>query len=540
MSKIEALSSAVYEFANTNPAAGKLIAALAAWLQEVADSALKTDQLPEGPPAEQSPASLPAILAIDSPAPALISNTAKPAPTIVEVKEAERPTAELEADRAAVLARWGNPDVSPKLATPRPAEAEASKTASQPATMDFVLTRRRLRQHLRALDWAIACSQHGFDDNSAAHRELCDLGKRERIFFWEVNSRMRDLTEAQWCKFKALYAAVDEAIGLFLEEPSHRFRTAGVFRTVAIAVQALHEALELARLQGMFDSDIEALFKLCANHPTFGSTLPPAGAAILPFDPAAFSKRLRAIRAEIREEMAREKAPTQALKKLQYHLQKIHEYPSNAESEASSICAALAAWVGAGKKLSDPLLLANFKFLASPAALPTIVREHELGSQLVAILEQPARSDGVSENDADDADDEDDRDDGRYSTPDIRAVRDALRGKRVVLIGGDERPQRKAAIIRAFDLGELEWVATKPHETHDSLIGPIRDDETALVILLIRWSSHSYGEMRDVCAVFEKPLVRLPGGYNPAMIAREVIDQAGERLGILPPREGGK
>jgi hypothetical protein len=536
MSSTEALSNAVHEFVRTSPSAGKVVTALAAWLQEVADSALKAERPTEDPSVKES-----RPLSSDSPAPLANSTKVTPPPTIVEVKEESKSSADPKADLGPVLARWGNPEVSPKIAAPRPVEAESSpKAASQNTNADFALIRRRLRQHLCALDWAIACSKHGFDDNSSAHLELCELGKRERIFFWEVNSRMRTLSQGDWRRFKGLYAAVDEAIGLFLEDPSHRFRTAGVFRVVAVAVQALHDALEVARIQGLFDSDVETLFKLCANHPTYGPSLPARDIHALPFDPAAFSKRIGSIRAGIREEIAREKAPRQALKKLHYHLEKIKDDPSSADSEAPSICAALSAWVGAGKTLADPLLISSFKFFASPEDIPAALRGHELGAKLIAILERPAGAQADSDEGTAEADDEDDVDDGRYSTHDILAVRNALRGKRIVMIGGDERPQRKKAIIEAFELSELEWVATKPHETHDSLTGPIRDHDTALVLLLIRWSSHSYGEMRDVCAEFEKPLVRLPAGYNPAMIAREVIEQAGARLGILPPPESGK
>ena len=48
----------------------------------------------------------------------------------------------------------------------------------------------------------------------------------------------------------------------------------------------------------------------------------------------------------------------------------------------------------------------------------------------------------------------------------------------------------------------------------------------------MRWSSHSYGEMRDACEGFEKQLVRLHDCYIPVMIARGAIDQAGARRAI--------
>jgi len=49
-------------------------------------------------------------------------------------------------------------------------------------------------------------------------------------------------------------------------------------------------------------------------------------------------------------------------------------------------------------------------------------------------------------------------------------------------------------------------------------------------LLLIRWSSHVYGELVHVCKARGVPLVRLVGGYNPNRVAYDVLEQAGERL----------
>jgi hypothetical protein len=52
-----------------------------------------------------------------------------------------------------------------------------------------------------------------------------------------------------------------------------------------------------------------------------------------------------------------------------------------------------------------------------------------------------------------------------------------------------------------------------------------------VVLLAIRWSSHSYGGIREFCEAAGKPLVRLPGGYGTNRVAREIVEQASEALG---------
>ena len=49
-------------------------------------------------------------------------------------------------------------------------------------------------------------------------------------------------------------------------------------------------------------------------------------------------------------------------------------------------------------------------------------------------------------------------------------------------------------------------------------------------MLLIRWSSHIYGELAHVCKERGVPLVRLAGGYNPNRVAHDVLEQAAARL----------
>jgi hypothetical protein len=107
----------------------------------------------------------------------------------------------------------------------------------------------------------------------------------------------------------------------------------------------------------------------------------------------------------------------------------------------------------------------------------------------------------------------------------IEQVAKWLNGKSVTLIGGYERPASSKTIKEAFQLKELNWVRSEEHDSVDSFEPDVADPGVVLVILMIRWSSHSYAELQKFCAKHGKPLVRLPGGYGRNQIAHQVIAQ---------------
>lgn len=115
----------------------------------------------------------------------------------------------------------------------------------------------------------------------------------------------------------------------------------------------------------------------------------------------------------------------------------------------------------------------------------------------------------------------------------ISEVQDAARllsGRSVTLIGGDCRPERKQALEEAFDLKELVWVETTPGQSVNSFAPFVARPEVALVLLAIRWASHSYGGVRRFCDRYHKPLVWLPAGYSPNQVATQVLAQCSDRL----------
>ncbi len=114
-------------------------------------------------------------------------------------------------------------------------------------------------------------------------------------------------------------------------------------------------------------------------------------------------------------------------------------------------------------------------------------------------------------------------------------ARNLLQGKAAVLIGGLERKEAKRALCQQLGLADLLWLRSQPHESINSFKPYIERPEVAVVLLAIRWSSHSFGEVSAYCEELGKPLVRLPAGYHPNQVAAQVMAQAS---GQLQQRQG--
>ncbi len=115
-------------------------------------------------------------------------------------------------------------------------------------------------------------------------------------------------------------------------------------------------------------------------------------------------------------------------------------------------------------------------------------------------------------------------------TPEVAEAADLLRGREVVLIGGQARPIHKAALMRAFGLADVRWLVTPEHTSFTVFEPDIAKPEVAVVLLAIRWSNHDYDNVKEYCDSYGKPLVRLPGGYNANQVAHHILSQAGSRL----------
>ena len=115
-------------------------------------------------------------------------------------------------------------------------------------------------------------------------------------------------------------------------------------------------------------------------------------------------------------------------------------------------------------------------------------------------------------------------------TPEVREAAKLLHGRTLVLIGGARRPPAEMALVNAFGLSGLNWIETREHESVATFEPHVARTDVAAVLLAIRWSSHSYGEVKQFCDTYGKPLVRLPAGYSPNQVAVQIIEQISEKL----------
>ena len=115
-------------------------------------------------------------------------------------------------------------------------------------------------------------------------------------------------------------------------------------------------------------------------------------------------------------------------------------------------------------------------------------------------------------------------------TQEVQNVAKLLKDKSLVLIGGDRRGGAHQAIQDAFGLKELIWIETRDHQSIEGFEPYVARSDVAAVLLAIRWSSHSFSEVRVFCDRHGKPLVRLPGGYGLNQVAAQIMAQCSERL----------
>lgn len=115
-------------------------------------------------------------------------------------------------------------------------------------------------------------------------------------------------------------------------------------------------------------------------------------------------------------------------------------------------------------------------------------------------------------------------------TQELAKVAVILGGKETALFGGSIRPQHQKAIVEAFDLKGLRWLACPEEGSIEKFEFEIAKPEIAVVLYAMRWTAANFDEVKQLCEKLNKPLVRLPRGYNPNQIAAEILRQAGDRI----------
>ncbi len=236
-------------------------------------------------------------------------------------------------------------------------------------------------------------------------------------------------------------------------------------------------------------------------------------------------QRLMAMQESLAERTKRARETAQAFNKLRYHARRIQAAPLDADGSEDwsrvleTVDRLLASGVKPSSKELRELVIGVVERAPESAANSSgwrLVDEHI--DEYLALQE----AEQVEPRAA------------RQRTAEVEAAAELLRGCRVVLIGGHERPRSRDALVREFELGELVWITSHEHESLDAFEPDIVHPATTLVILMIRWSSHSYGGVKSICDRRDKLFVRLPGGYSPNQVAAQVLAQVGDRLRARP------
>ena len=112
----------------------------------------------------------------------------------------------------------------------------------------------------------------------------------------------------------------------------------------------------------------------------------------------------------------------------------------------------------------------------------------------------------------------------------VEQVRHLLRGRTLAVIGGEARPEHVQNLEAAFH-APVHWEATRSHQPTAGFEPLVARVDVGIVLHLIKWTSHDVGPaLRGFCDRHGKPFVSLPGGYNANQVARQILEQVGERL----------
>lgn len=234
--------------------------------------------------------------------------------------------------------------------------------------------------------------------------------------------------------------------------------------------------------------------------------------------------RTAAFRAEREQGEARQKARAALMGKVKYHAGRLRQGTSpDPDGDWQKLLTAVDDAVADGVPPSD----AQLRNLLLPI-VDVMPEGAVLGPKAQAVWDELDRYAHLREEQERQSEREQPSD--RDVSPTVRRAAELLRGRQVVLIGGEARRYAKRALERAFELDQVVWLSGKVHSSFYEFEPAVARPATAVVLLAVRWSSHGFGEVRALCQMYGKPLVRLPGGYNPEQVAQQVLDQVGEQL----------
>ncbi|HEX2864225.1 MAG TPA: hypothetical protein VHN99_06630, partial [Deinococcales bacterium] len=241
-----------------------------------------------------------------------------------------------------------------------------------------------------------------------------------------------------------------------------------------------------------------------------------------PADAPLFRERLAEWARAWREPLARRKEREAWNRKFAYHAGRLGKASDATRAgEAAAVVKAVTGLVLAGAPLTDRALQARLAPLWDRlAGEGTPEFERVRAARPVERAEEPQGPDDGS---------------GDAADPDCARVNALLRGTRLVLVGAVARAEAFERLRRAWPDVDVEWKSTRVHESFRNFEPAVVRPEVRAVVMLVRWSSHGFGDLARTCQENGKLFVRAEAGYHPRQLSRAILEQAGRRLAALEP-----
>ena len=304
-----------------------------------------------------------------------------------------------------------------------------------------------------------------------------------------------------------------------------------LFRAMAEANSALRVALGGTWLTGDDEDQVEAhvwLRQETASRRVFIDRHMTAGDPADPSKCADLRERLRQIGARLDECVSRAKAVKSGLSQIKYHAgQIVKNGPDEGAAHWAKVGEAFAKLRGLGIAAADRRVAEAI----GPRAARGWTGESSDTQGLAAAVARAAKLETDPDAGADATRDEEGSANEREWSQGVVQVRTLLRGKRIVVIGGERNAAAVDRFIEAFELADAEWVTLAEHGPSTPMRGPINRADTAAVVVIIKLAGHLHAEeARGYASSAGKPCIHLSGGYNPERVAEAILDQASNRL----------
>jgi len=410
-----------------------------------------------------------------------------------------------------------------------PATQIKSRQPREPIQADLASIEARCRLKAEGARWAAERQRRVRDGNPFStavapyDRDLLGRASELGCYLWMNNPRQPVPTDlALFDVLGSCFETAAEAVAL-LQKCAFDFEDEGVFKQCLDVAAEAQSALRSAvtAVDAPTDTDQQSLFGwLIRTAREEGMFIERYLRADDPADPcmsADIQGRIQAVREKCQAVIDRRVQRTRRLNRLRYHAKLIHENGSS-DHDWHVVAQVTEEMVRDGvppsnREIRDavlPIIDAVPGLDQFPPAFLLVLREAETYRATGNVISPESP--------------------GAEPTTAVLAVREFLRGRTVVIVGGDPDTRKQQAIKDAFELGDLVWLESRPHQSIDRFKPAILRPEVMMVVLIVRWASHSYGDLKRFCAEHGRHFVRLPAGYNPNQLASQIMEQCGYLL----------